>query len=142
MTLVAIGSFLLSFLEVFLLAYASENMSQRIRERYFQSVLRQDVAWFDANKYGEIVTKIVTDTGKVRRGTGEKMGEGIRFLSQFVTGFIVAFYYGWSLTLVVMACVPILAISGFFIMKILGEKGSGADQFYAKVKHGFKYLTK
>ena len=43
-------------------AYTGEVNAKRIRERYFQAVLRQDVAYFDNVGAGEVTTRIQTDT--------------------------------------------------------------------------------
>jgi ATP-binding cassette subfamily B (MDR/TAP) protein 1 len=40
----------------------AELNGKRIRERYLQSVLRQDPTFFDSVGAGEIVTRIQTDT--------------------------------------------------------------------------------
>jgi ABC-type multidrug transport system fused ATPase/permease subunit len=40
----------------------AELSGKRIRERYLQSVLRQDPTFFDSVGAGEIVTRIQTDT--------------------------------------------------------------------------------
>ena len=42
--------------------YTGEATAKRIRERYLQSVLCQDIAYFDTVGAGEITTRIQTDT--------------------------------------------------------------------------------
>jgi ATP-binding cassette subfamily B (MDR/TAP) protein 1 len=42
--------------------YTGEVNSKRIREKYLQAVLRQDIAYFDNVGAGEIATRIQTDT--------------------------------------------------------------------------------
>ena len=42
--------------------YTGEVNAKRIRERYLQAVLRQDVAFFDNVGAGEVATRIQTDT--------------------------------------------------------------------------------
>lgn len=40
--------------------YTGELASKRIREKYLQSILRQDVAFFDNLGAGEVATRIQT----------------------------------------------------------------------------------
>lgn len=47
--------------------YTSEVNAKRIRERYLEAVLRQDIAFFDDVGPGEVATRIQNDTRKSRR---------------------------------------------------------------------------
>ena len=42
--------------------YTAEVNAKRLRERYLQAVLRQDIAFFDNVGAGEVTTRIQTDT--------------------------------------------------------------------------------
>jgi ATP-binding cassette, subfamily B (MDR/TAP), member 1 len=42
--------------------YTGEVNAKRVRERYLQAVLRQDIAFFDNVGAGEVATRIQTDT--------------------------------------------------------------------------------
>ena len=42
--------------------HTGEVNARRIRERYLQAVLRQDIAFFDKVGAGEVATRIQTDT--------------------------------------------------------------------------------
>lgn len=42
--------------------YTGEVNAKRLRERYLQAVLRQDIAFFDNVGAGEVATRIQTDT--------------------------------------------------------------------------------
>ena len=42
--------------------YTGEVNAKRIRERYLQAILRQDIAFFDKVGAGEVTTRIQTDT--------------------------------------------------------------------------------
>ena len=42
--------------------YTGEVNAKRLREKYLQSVLRQDIAYFDNVGAGEVATRIQTDT--------------------------------------------------------------------------------
>ena len=42
--------------------YTGEVNAKRIRERYLQAILRQDIAFFDMVGAGEVTTRIQTDT--------------------------------------------------------------------------------
>lgn len=52
--------------------WTAEVNAKRIRERYLQAVLRQDIAYFDNVGAGEVATRIQTDT---RKSTSGAVGE-------------------------------------------------------------------
>jgi len=46
--------------------YTGEINTRRIREKYLQAILRQDIAYFDKVGAGEVATRIQTDTRERR----------------------------------------------------------------------------
>jgi ATP-binding cassette, subfamily B (MDR/TAP), member 1 len=53
---------LASWFFMFVWGYTGEINAKRIRERYLQAILRQDIAFFDNVGAGEVATRIQTDT--------------------------------------------------------------------------------
>jgi ATP-binding cassette subfamily B (MDR/TAP) protein 1 len=99
----------------------SEVAAKRMRERYLQSILRQDVAFFDNVGAGEVATRIQTDTHLVQLGISEKVAVATSFLGAFFTGFILAFIRGWKLALAVSSILPCIVITGA-VMNIFMSK--------------------
>lgn len=56
--------FVCTFLYMYTWVYTSEVNAKRIRERYLQAVLKQEIAYFDDVGAGEVATRIQTDTRK------------------------------------------------------------------------------
>lgn len=58
-----------------------------------------------------------------------QMGHCLRYLAQFVAGFVVGFLSVWQLTLLTLAVVPLIAIAGgtyTIVMSTLSKKGEAA----------------
>lgn len=47
---------------MYIWVYTGEVNAKRIREKYLQAVLRQDITFFDKVGAGEVATRIQTDT--------------------------------------------------------------------------------
>ncbi len=47
-----------AYLQVGLLQASAERQVQKIRLRYYKSVLRQNIAWFDENPSGEVASRV------------------------------------------------------------------------------------
>lgn len=57
-----VGMFCATFVYMYTWVYTGEINAKRLRERYLQAVLRQDIAYFDNVGAGEVATRIQTDT--------------------------------------------------------------------------------
>jgi ATP-binding cassette subfamily B (MDR/TAP) protein 1 len=75
---------------------------------YVHSILRQDMTWFDRADDGSLTTRLAADTNIIQDGISEKFGILIQCLSQFLSGFIIAFVRGWRLALVLLAALPLM----------------------------------
>lgn len=49
--------------------------------------------------------------GRIKEGIGEKLMLIVFDLTVFVAGFVIAFVYGWQLTLIVYGCAPFIVMS-------------------------------
>lgn len=55
---IGVGTFIAAYVQITFVQTAAERQIYKIRLKYYQSVLRQDIAWFDANPTGEIATRL------------------------------------------------------------------------------------
>jgi ATP-binding cassette subfamily B (MDR/TAP) protein 1 len=62
LTLIGVGMFAATFAYSYIWVYTGEVSTKRLRERYLQSILRQEIAYFDNVGAGEVATRIQTDT--------------------------------------------------------------------------------
>ena len=61
-TVTGIGTLACTFIYMYTWVYTGEVNAKRLRENYFQAILRQDIAYFDGVGAGEVTTRIQTDT--------------------------------------------------------------------------------
>ena len=57
-----------------------------------------------------MAAKIAKETNAIQRGTGEKVGNVLMSVTSFVCGFLLAFYWGWLLTCILLAGFPVMAV--------------------------------
>ncbi|CAA7271334.1 unnamed protein product [Cyclocybe aegerita] len=116
---IGIAMFVCTFLYMYIWVYTGEVNAKRIRERYLQAVLRQNIAFFDDVGAGEVATRIQTDTHLVQQGMSEKVALVVSFLAAFVTGFILAYARSWRLALAMSSILPCIAIAGGVMNKFI-----------------------
>jgi len=112
--------------------FAGDRQAYKIRTKYLDAVLRQDIPWFDVNKPSELPTAITDATLKLQDGLGRKIGDVLQFTAQFLGGFIIAFLWCWKLTLVLLSVFPICMISMFCLVKTAASATQEGDEQYRK----------
>uniref|UniRef100_A0A8C5D2M1 ATP-binding cassette, sub-family B (MDR/TAP), member 11a n=1 Tax=Gadus morhua TaxID=8049 RepID=A0A8C5D2M1_GADMO len=119
--IVALVSFFSQFLQGYAFAKSGELLTRRLRRAGFQAMLRQEVGWFDdpGNSPGALTTRLATDASMVQGATGSQIGMIVNSLTNIGASFIIAFYFSWKLTLVVMCFLPLIGLSGVFQAKML-----------------------
>ncbi|KAF5360351.1 hypothetical protein D9756_004683 [Leucocoprinus leucothites] len=118
---IGVGMFVCTYIYMFTWVYTGEINAKRVRERYLQAVLRQDIAYFDKVGAGEVATRIQTDTHLVQQGTSEKVALVVNFLAAFVTGFVLAYARSWRLALAMSSILPCIGITGGVMNKFISR---------------------
>ena len=118
-SLIGLGILITHYIFVAAFNYSAERQVRRIRKEFLAAVLRQDIAWFDTNTTSDFASRMTEDLNKVQDGMGEKVGMMLRFVFAGLTAFIYPFIANWLLSLVLLSLVPILAIMGGVMGKVI-----------------------
>ena len=74
-------------------------------------MLKQDISWYDTNTTNDFASRMTDDLNKLQEGIGEKIAMLCFFSGSFTCSIIVAFVYGWELTLVLLAMIPLMTLT-------------------------------
>lgn len=99
--------FVALYLALIFFSVAASNQAKRVKSLFFKSLLRQEVAWFERNRTGDLAIRITSDLSKFEDGIGEKIALCLNALFAWMSSLISSFYYGWELTLVCLVLVPL-----------------------------------
>eukprot|EP00094_Tigriopus_californicus_P007430 TCALIF_07153-PA protein Name:"Similar to abcb8 ATP-binding cassette sub-family B member 8, mitochondrial (Danio rerio)" AED:0.08 eAED:0.08 QI:0/0/0/1/1/1/5/0/596 len=89
--------------------YVGERVAADLRQRLFASIIAQDIAFFDENKSGEIVSRLTTDVQDFKSAFKLCISQGLRSTAQTV-GCVVALYsISPPMTGLMLAVVPVVA---------------------------------
>eukprot|EP01105_Mastigella_eilhardi_P002862 TRINITY_DN136_c0_g1_i6.p1 TRINITY_DN136_c0_g1~~TRINITY_DN136_c0_g1_i6.p1 ORF type:complete len:1343 (-),score=437.45 TRINITY_DN136_c0_g1_i6:54-4082(-) len=108
----ALACFFSTVIYVFLYRVAAIRQSIRMRNKYFKSVISQEIGWSDARHAGEL-TERVNDVLKIEEALGDKFGAGIAAFCTFICGWAIGISQGWKLGLVIAAATPSIFIIVF-----------------------------
>lgn len=106
-----IGEFFAVYISTVAFIYTGEHISDKIREQYLASCLRQNIGFFDNLGSGEIVTRITADTNLIQDGISEKVSLTITALATFFAAFVVGFIEYWKLTLIMTSTVVAIFVT-------------------------------
>lgn len=111
---------------------AANEMTQELKSKWFQAVVRQDMAYFDLEDVSGTATIISTNGAKFHKGVGVKLGHGVQYGVTVVAGFALAFWASWKVTLTTLAVVPVMAGATGWVLKINQSKTKRDNEAYAK----------
>lgn len=109
--------------------WSGERQSTRMRIRYLEAALRQDVSFFDTGvRTSDVIYAINADAVVVQDAISEKLGNLIHYMATFVAGFVVGFTAAWKLALVTLAVVPLIAVIGGLSAAALGKLSARSQE--------------
>ncbi|KAE8314615.1 P-loop containing nucleoside triphosphate hydrolase protein [Aspergillus transmontanensis] len=126
---IGIAYFALIYIYVLCWNLSGERLAQRLREKYFSAILRQDAAFFDNLPAGEVSSRITGEIAVIQQGSSEKVGIVINSIAFFITAYIVAFIKDPKLAGMLVSLTPAYLImsigGGYFVQKFFGRALEG-----------------
>ncbi|ODV91349.1 hypothetical protein CANCADRAFT_3057 [Tortispora caseinolytica NRRL Y-17796] len=110
-----------------LMTYAAQLLVRRVRMLCFNSIMRQDISFFDKeeNSTGALSSALSKDGEDLQGLSGSTLADLFQALVTLVSGCILGLALSWKLALVCISCVPVLFFCGFmrmYIIKLIEEK--------------------
>ncbi|MCA1320189.1 ABC transporter ATP-binding protein/permease [Bacillus tianshenii] len=102
----------------YLLAYVGQKIVSRLREMMWHKLIRLPVSYFDKQKSGESVSRVVNDTGIVKDLISQHFPQFITGIISIIGAIIILLIMDWKMTLLMLISVPVTTI----IMIPLGRK--------------------
>lgn len=100
------------------LAYVGQKIVSRLRELMWHKLIRLPVSYFDKQKSGESVSRVVNDTGIVKDLISQHFPQFITGIISIIGAIIILLIMDWKMTLLMLISVPVTTI----IMIPLGRK--------------------
>ncbi|ONM38955.1 ABC transporter B family member 9 [Zea mays] len=126
-------------LEYFLFGVAGGKLIQRVRSLSFQSIVHQEVAWFDepSNSSGALGARLYIDALNIRRLVGDNLAILVQCIVTIAAGFSIAFASDWKLTLIVICVIPVMGSQNYIQVKFLKGFSEDAKVYFALIFTAF-----
>lgn len=105
---------------------SSEKINKRVRDKAFNSLIRQEIGYFDLKNVGSITSELQDDAAMIHSFSGEPIRTAVMNASSLLVGLVVSFVYMWPFALLVLVVLPAMGFGAAMEMKMyLGEDESG-----------------
>ncbi|SOV01698.1 related to STE6 - ABC transporter [Ustilago sp. UG-2017a] len=126
----AAATFIISTVSVSFWICLGERTSARVRIALFASVIGKKLAWYDTGmglaqtaeeedqddedhieiSPAGLMTKVARECDDVRVAVSREIGEVVQHITTATASLVLAFYTSWSLTLVILASIPLVLV--------------------------------
>lgn len=103
-----------NFGRVVLLRIVGERVVARLRSQLYRRTYVQDAEFFDANRVGDLISRLSSDTVIVGKSITQNISDGLRAIVSGATGFAAMAWLSPKLTSVILLMFPPIAIGAFF----------------------------
>lgn len=114
-----------SFFRILLFTNVTENVLQDLRQTAFSKLIYMPMDFFNAQKVGELTSRISSDLGQIQETLRTTIAEFFRQIVIVLGGIAFLAYTSWKLSLIMLATVPVMAIFavifGRFIKRLSKE---------------------
>uniref|UniRef100_A0A4X1VKA2 ATP binding cassette subfamily B member 11 n=1 Tax=Sus scrofa TaxID=9823 RepID=A0A4X1VKA2_PIG len=142
---IAVAVLITGYIQICFWVIAAARQIQKMRKFYFRRIMRMEIGWFDCHSVGELNTRFSDDINKVNDAIADQMAIFIQRLTTSICGFLLGFYQGWKLTLVIISVSPLIGIGAAIIglsvsrftdyeLKAYAKAGSVADEVISSIR--------
>ena len=99
---------------IIILRIVGERIVARLRSSLYRRTFAQNAEFFDANRVGDLISRLSSDTVIVGKSITQNLSDGLRSFVSGVAGLSLMAYVSLKLTSVLAICFPPVAIGTFF----------------------------
>ncbi|KAJ9314912.1 hypothetical protein DTO271D3_4912 [Paecilomyces variotii] len=130
---------------IVILRIVGERIVSRLRSKLFRRTFVQDAEFFDANRVGDLISRLSSDTIIVGKSITQNLSDGLRAAVSGVAGFGLMAYVSLKLSSILVLLLPPVGLGAFFygrairnlsrkIQKNLGSLTKIAEERLGNVK--------
>ncbi|QJR36133.1 ABC transporter ATP-binding protein [Gemmatimonas groenlandica] len=111
-------------------AQLQEFVVRDLRDALYAHLLRLPMSWFTANKVGQVISRMLTDTTNAKAVVTELVTRSIWSTAQVVSTIAIMFAVSWKLSLASLVVVPLTVLSLQPVLRKLrkGHRRMGNEQ--------------
>lgn len=108
-----------TFLYISILSYSGERIAYKMKKSLFNSIIKQDIAFFDAHKTGEIMNRLTSDVQEFKSSFKLCISFGLRSITQTVGCVISLYFISPKMTALLVFVLPTVIGAGTIVATFL-----------------------
>lgn len=116
-----------STIRYFLFTMAGERIVKQLRKDLYSAILRQEIAFFDFNKTGELISRISSDTTILQNAVSVNISMGLRNLASALGGLVLMIYTSPKLAMSMLLVIPPVAVGAALFGKRIRNSSKNAQ---------------
>jgi len=121
-----------SFFRIITFHHVTHNSIKDIRKKAFEVLIKSPMAYFDSSKTGETISRISNDTEQIQETLTTTVAEFLRQLIIVAIGLVYIFIISPKLVLIMLAVIPVAAITAMLFGKFIKKISRSAQDQTAK----------
>eukprot|EP01053_Blabericola_migrator_P009288 Blabericola_migrator_1__9287@NODE_499_length_8005_cov_262_271857_g382_i0_p2_GENE_NODE_499_length_8005_cov_262_271857_g382_i0NODE_499_length_8005_cov_262_271857_g382_i0_p2_ORF_typecomplete_len521_score83_37ABC_membrane/PF00664_23/5_2e50ABC_tran/PF00005_27/4_9e36RsgA_GTPase/PF03193_16/0_0015AAA_7/PF12775_7/0_005AAA_15/PF13175_6/0_0079AAA_29/PF13555_6/0_015AAA_21/PF13304_6/0_025AAA/PF00004_29/0_055AAA_5/PF07728_14/0_094AAA_16/PF13191_6/0_1TniB/PF05621_11/0_087AAA_33/PF13671_6/0_092Zeta_toxin/PF0641 len=130
--MLGVMSFFVCLVGAALMELTAERQTKTMKSLFLSSIMRQEMKWFDAHDPGKLSATLNENILVIRDAMGVKFAQLVYFAGIVAGGYIVALIKGWKMALVLTVSLPLMGISGWYMMRTISRHSDQTSGDYGK----------
>ncbi|XP_044265492.1 mitochondrial potassium channel ATP-binding subunit isoform X1 [Tribolium madens] len=107
-----VGQSLCTFFYIYMLSNLGEKISFQMKTDLFAAIMRQDIAFFDQQRTGEVINRLTSDIQDFKSSFKQTVSGGLRAIAQIVGCSVSLVMISPHMTFITLLCVPTVVAVG------------------------------
>lgn len=121
-----------SFFRILTFHYVTHNALKDMRQKAFEVLIKSPMSYFDTSKTGETISRISNDTEQIQETLTTTVAEFLRQIIIVIIGLVYIFVISPKLVLIMLAVIPVAAITAMLFGKFIKKLSRSAQDETAK----------
>ena len=121
LVIIAIAVAFATYISTYCFVSTGHTLANRIRERYLDATLHQDIAYIDETGVSKFIDGLAFDVDLVQDGLSEKLGMTITSATTFFAAMVVAFARSPKLAAIMSTMLPFMFVITGLLGSIMGK---------------------
>lgn len=121
-----------TFSYIYLLGIMGENMAANLKNQLFSKIIKQDIAFYDKTRSGELIDRLTSDIQDFKSSFKSCISQGLRSGTQIIGCCVSLYMISPKLTLITSIVLPTAILIGSFFGSILRKYSKMAQAQISK----------
>lgn len=121
-----------TFIYIYLLSCIGEKVATQLKQQLFESIMKQDIAFFDQQRTGELVNRLTSDVQDFKSAFKLCISQGLRSIMQIIGCGTSLFLISPQMTWTMLLIVPTVIVTGTLLGSLLRKLSRDAQAQAAK----------